>query len=313
MKRRAGQDDGAVAERAVGELLLRLRRARSRPGVDHSAVLGDAERAVFKKAMEKRQKVLEGALGIAVAQMAVYSAAIRTAPRPFRALYGLGCLSATTQFTRHRASTVTRDMLSSILNLPEESSLGNEARIILADLEGPDGPIYSTTVDESVRKAIYERALAQPRSADAGDRHPQLFLQPRLLVNMGSVPASSATKPAGDRTAAVAPPPPENRTVVNTGRKAAREAQEELDPYPPLPPLESDDDGADVFPHGVAPYDFAAAARAATGVADVPGDSSEDRNTDSTESLLTPAQRRAAERQRRRESARITRRSHAAD
>lgn len=302
--------DGAVAERAVGELLLRLRRARSRPGADQQALLGDAERAVFKLAMEKRQKVLEGTLGIAIAQVALYRVAIRSAPRPFRAIYGLGCFSATTQYTRQRASSVTRDMLESILNLPEESSLGNEARIILADLEGPEGPFYSSTVEESIRKTIYERALAQPRAADAGDRHPQLSLQPRLLEDMGSAPSSPAGKPVGEKAAVSVRLPAENRTVVKTGTRRATEAQDELDPIHPLPPLESHDDDIDKVHQGATPYDFAAAARAAASSQDVSRGGGAEGNTDTTESFLTPSQQRAAERARRREAARTARMSH---
>lgn len=302
--------DGAVAERAVGELLLRLRRARSRPGANQQVLLGDAERAVFKLAMEKRQKVLEGALGIAIAQVALYRIAIRSAPRPFRAIYGFGCLSATTQYTRHRASSVTRDMLTSILNLPEESSLGNEARIILADLEGPEGPFYSSTVEESMRRTIYERAMAQPRAADKGDRHPQHSLKPRLLEDMGTEPLSRAVKPTGDTAVASAQLPVDNRIVVKTRPHRAGEVQDELDSIDLLPPLETD--GGDIVEshQDATPYDFAAAARAAASSPDLSRAAGDERNTDSTESLLTPSQQRAAERARRREAARVARLSH---
>lgn len=304
--------DGAVAERAVGELLHRLRRARSLPGADQQALLGDTERAVFKLAMEKRQKVLEGSLGVAIAQMALYRFAIRSTPRPIRAIYGLGCLSATTEYSRRRASTVTRDMLTSILNLPEESSLGNEARIILADLEGPEGPLYTSTVEESIRKSIYERALAQPRAADEGDRHPQLSLQPRLLENMGSATSSPAVKPVRDgaATGTRLPAPADNRTVVKMKTRRATEVQDELDPGHLPPTLESDMDEPDDFPDRASPYDFAAAARAAAYSPDISGGAGEEGNRGSTDGFLTPSQQRAVERARRREAARVARMSH---
>jgi hypothetical protein len=60
-----------------------------------------------------------------------------------------------------------------------QSATGNEARIILADLEGPDGPFYSAVVNPTVRRRVYELGLSN--NAGLLDVHPQLALQPRLL------------------------------------------------------------------------------------------------------------------------------------
>lgn len=312
--RQAQVPRGSVAaERAVGELLLRLRRARSRPGVDHAALLGDADRAVFKDAMDKRKQVLESAIGISVAQFGLYRFAIRSAPRPIRVVFGFGCVSATMQYTRHRASSVTHDLLTSILNLPEESSLGNEARIILANLEGPEGPFYTSVVDESLRKQIYERALSQPLPADSSDVHPQLSLQPRLLSDMGSTPKTPASKSESTSDAPMTTPGATERTIVYTGRRDWRNAEENIDQYPALP-LDENTDNLEVIPFGATPYDFAAAARGQTqehSSSDGVRDASD--GQDSAESFITPAQRRAAERAQRRHGARATRMSQAGE
>jgi hypothetical protein len=294
-----------VAERAIGELLLRLRRARSQSGVDHKSLLGEADRAVFKIAMEKRKQVLESALSLALAQFAIYRFALKSAPRPLRLAFGLGSVATTTQYTTHRASQVTADMLKSVLNLPGDSLLGNEARVILAGLEGPDGPYYASVVDESLRRQIYERALTQPRAADGSDVHPQLLLQPRLLRDMGTSPAAKSERP----DAVLVRTAPSTRTVVNTRQKTAESSEDALEALPGFS-FSSDEDSEPIAPVvfdaspddlAAAPYDFAAAARNnSQGDANDTGDKHESRD-------LSPAERRAAERAARREQARAAR------
>lgn len=65
--------------------------------------------------------------------------------------------------------------------------MGNEARIILADLEGPDGPYYVSVVDDSMRRQIYDRiTFNQSDKHTYEDLHPQLALRPRLLSDSPS-------------------------------------------------------------------------------------------------------------------------------
>jgi hypothetical protein len=294
----------AVVEPAVAELLVRLRRARSRPGIDHHSLLGDADRRVFALAMDKRKQVLEGALGLVLGQWALYRVAFKQTPRPVRVAFGLGAAGVTMQYATRRATQVTHDMFVSILNLPEDSSLGNEARIVLAGLEGPDGPFYASAVAEDLRKRVYERALTQVRAADAEDVHPQLALQPRLMRGIGAAPSAaedSTPSLANGGSPGLQRPP---RTVVNTGRGPADE-DEGIDPFPALLPEGEPDD----LPlHGGAdrtPYDFAAATRRGQGDdADArhPLDHQDD-DGGSDRAETGPGERRAAERALRRRRA----------
>lgn len=311
----------AVVEPACSELLLRLRRARSRPGADQAAILGDADRAVFALSVEKRRNILEGSLGIVLAQWAFYRFGFRAAPRPVRLVYGAGACLFTMQYATHRAKKVTNEMFGSIVNLPEDSSLGNEARIILADLEGPDGPYYTASVDEELRKRIFDRTTSETRAADADDVHPQRSLRPRLLADMGSEEPVRSRGWAPSLTDAIPKRSQQNQTVVNTGRPSQRKEPEDselvevLQPLPPYPEQGMFSDAAEASAEK--PRDLLDIIRVAEQQSDAgnafrdefasgPDDTLRDESsTEERLSALPPSQRRAAERAIRRNRARM--------
>lgn len=57
-------------------------------------------------------------------------------------MYGASSAIATVMFLKSRAAQVTNDLFTHIATQHADSSLENEARIIIAELEGPNGPYF---------------------------------------------------------------------------------------------------------------------------------------------------------------------------
>lgn len=199
----------SVVPYAFRELLDRLRRARtlsSKP-----AEINDEERKAFEYGVSQRKRVLEHTLFLVFGQWALYRQAVSgLQSRGLRILYGVGSVVSTTAFIRNRASKVSADMFANIVTAGLDSSLGNEARIILAELEGPDGPYFRNTCRERGFEEDLVSVVAQiEASGDPQyDLHPQLRLKPRLLSDVplqASLPVSVENRKeqkvsAADRT-----------------------------------------------------------------------------------------------------------------
>lgn len=171
-----------VVAPAFRELLRRLRQARA-PGDG----LSDDERRVFESGVAERKKVLENTLTLVFAQWVVYRGLkTRVKSRVPRMLYGAAAAVGSLYYIRSRATRVSHEMFADIVALPTSSPTGNEARIVLAELEGPEGAYFRTVSKdrgfhedlESVIAALDAREGLDPHEDNL---HPQLRLRPRLL------------------------------------------------------------------------------------------------------------------------------------
>lgn len=353
---------------AFAELLHRLHRVRT-SGTPPSQELLDDERVLFNYGVAQRRRVLEHTVGLIFAQYIVYRQAVvkLTSSRPMRILYGTSSAIATTLFLRSRAAQVTNDLFAHIATQPIDSVLANEARIILAELEGPNGPYFQSICDKNnfqlpsnmdEDSAQHDAQYAE----DGGAIHPQLKLTPRLLPsesNQTSQSQNSNLHPRISRGMNRVNKP--NRTGNQDGDYTLQDRQDSQSSRRPSAirmrfpnantnfnsndadagladfPLPSNDDrtsdtsspsstssftkgNEDAYDNNSddsswgKPFNFGA----------MPGSSSSDDNTDgfSKDSLssssaedgdLTPAQKRAAERRRKREAARAARSSPSGD
>lgn len=177
----------SVVPYAFSELLNRLRKTRQ-AGQKGSEISAE-EREVFNFGVQQRKRVLEHTLFLVFGQWAVYRQGIsRLKSRGIRLAYGIGSVVSTGYFVKYRASLVTRDMFSNIVTTSTASPLGNEARIVLAELEGPDGPFFRSTCNQ---KGFNEDLTEVVNALDSGNEidpnsdhlHPQFRLRPRLLTN----------------------------------------------------------------------------------------------------------------------------------
>lgn len=178
----------AVVAPAFSELILRVGRARAT--ATGNAALGGEERILFDYGVSQRRRVLEHTLFLVFAQWAVYRQFIsRLSSRFVRSAYGLVAFGSTLTFARYRAALVTQDLFAHVITRNMDSALSNEARIILAELEGPYGPYFRSVCEERGFTSQYEEAVAAKEVETSGDLdyqeaslHPQLRLNPRLLT-----------------------------------------------------------------------------------------------------------------------------------
>lgn len=293
--------DDALVRRVLTLLLSRLARSPEFP-----STLPPPDRAVFASSLEARRAVLERGAAWLVAGFAVYRAALAKAPAPVRGAFGLLVVSTALGGAVRGAKAVSEGMVADILNLGVDSPLGNEARIVLGDAEGPDGPLYNRVVGEALRREIVERR-------QGGDVHPQMALTPRLVEDgVAGVLEGRSRADAGvwervrERRARG-----EGRTVVGRGQRRKEEDEDEDATWDPLEPLEALDGGWEE--RGAPVFDFATAAKGRDhfGVSEEDdafgeGGAFEEGEQDKYANL-EPSQRRAAERAERRLRSRLSR------
>lgn len=181
-----------VAPVAFSELLSRLGRARALKPTD--ATLAQEEKVIFTHGVAKRRRVLEHTVLLIFGQWLTYRQLISklTASRPLRSAYVAASCVSTSVFLRTRATQVSNDLFAHIATQDASNSLANEARIVLAELEGPSGPYFKKICDEkgfqqllsSDSDAIFPTADDDRDVAGQGNaNHPQFNLSPRLLSN----------------------------------------------------------------------------------------------------------------------------------
>lgn len=166
------------------ELLNRLSRARlSRPSNPN---LPQEESILFKYGVAKRRRVLEQSVLLIIGQWITYRQVFTkfTNSRPLRTAYALTSFLSTSAFLRYRAAQVSNDLFAHIATQDTSSALANEARIVLAELEGPGGPYFKSVCQSRGFKDLlnsdaFEDTLQQERD----NVHAQLKLTPRLLTD----------------------------------------------------------------------------------------------------------------------------------
>ncbi|PXF49843.1 hypothetical protein BWQ96_00003 [Gracilariopsis chorda] len=174
----------AVVRPAFRELFERLRRARL--SNLQTAEITAEERKAFEYGVAERQKVLGHSLFLVFAQWAIYKQIIsRLKSRTLRLAYAMGSVISTTTFVQRRAAKVSKDTFAHIVTTNTDSALGNEARVILAELEGPEGPYFRQVARE--HNFVTDFSMI-PVDDEQFDVHPQLRLKPRLLGDMPQHP-----------------------------------------------------------------------------------------------------------------------------
>lgn len=174
----------AVVRPAFRELFERLRRARL--SKSQTAQITVEERKAFEYGVAERQKVLGHSLFLVFAQWAIYRQIIsRLKSRTLRLAYAMGSVISTTTFVQRRAAKVSKDTFAHIATTNTDSALGNEARIILAELEGPEGPYFRQVCREHNFVTDFSMFSLDDEQFDV---HPQLRLKPRLISDMPQHP-----------------------------------------------------------------------------------------------------------------------------
>lgn len=193
--------DNVVAP-AFAELLDRLRRAQhsSAPNPD----LPQEERTLFHHGVAQRRRVLEHTLFLVFGQWVLYRQVVaRYMSRPIRLAYACGAVMSSSAFLRYRATQVTRDLFAHIATAKPTSALANEARIVLAEMEGPEGPYFRSICQSRGFQSQFAETIAAiqavpPDDHEQVDVHPQFRLTPRLLTaEMISAPAHPNILPPG--------------------------------------------------------------------------------------------------------------------
>lgn len=157
LKERKYDPPSDVVTPAFMELLTRLQRARLCANPDPN--LAREERLLFDHGVTQRRRVLEHTLFLVFAQWALYRQAVTRLPsskfpRPLRIGYAVAAAASSFAFMRRRATAVTADLFAHVVTAPSDSALANEARIVLAELEGPDGPYFAAvTRDRDISPA----------------------------------------------------------------------------------------------------------------------------------------------------------------
>lgn len=226
----------AVVAPAFKELLERLRRAQlaAPPNTD---LLRD-ERKLFEHGVAKRRRVLEHTLLLVLGQWVVYRQAVsRLSSRPLRLLVATSSVVGTAAYVRQRAALVSHDLFEHIVTAGGESALGNEAVCVLAELEGVNGPYFRQVVrrrrdvggtfDAVVAEVEQAAEAALVGGAPDGEGRGTLRLEPRLFT---------AEVEAATRHAAAARGPPHaagrpgagGRQGTGTGSGAAGRGQGEV-------------------------------------------------------------------------------------
>lgn len=321
----------AVVAPAFRELLDRLRRARFASA--KSGEINTEERKAFDYGVQQRRRVLEHTLVLAFGQWALYKQFISTLKsRPLRISYAIASVFSTASFLQHRAMGVSKDTFAHIVTTSCESALGNEARIVLAELEGPDGPYFRQVCHErSFQEDFVAIVAAQHDTSNpVSDLHPQLRLKPRLLIPNEPTPVD--VRRAHRPDSSPLPPLRQTRTPPPLYASGPRDHPSYNDPelqqvpdVPAIPTTIPDmaqrasyptknspdqwDAPSDPDPWG-RPFDFSQSAHTSNN-AEFSGDPVESqRETElgeqhSEDQYLTPSQRRAAERRHRREKGRM--------
>lgn len=174
---------------ALSELMDRV--ARSRVYVRGEVEMSEEERKIFDYGVSERKRVLEHTLFLVFGQWAFYRQAIsRLKWRGARVAYGVTAFASTTYFIGARARRVSHEMFATIATTATSSALGNEARVVLAELEGPDGPYFRQVCrDRGFAEDLTSVMAAKDAEENvdpAGDHlHAQLRLRPRLPARVG--------------------------------------------------------------------------------------------------------------------------------
>lgn len=331
-----------VVAPALAELIVRLRTSVGTYGSRDVSGMPSPEREVFEYGLAQRQRVLSTTAVLVLGQWGLYRSVIkpRIPSQPMRALYVTGCTVGTLSLLQNRARAASEEMFARVITLPTTSPLANEARIILAELEGPMGAHFSDVCQErSFTPDLHSAVKADDTNVSV---HPQLRLHPRLegsqrrarrgLKNLGTGNGKKDDDDADDDT--------DNPHVLLRRRMDERQRQAESRvPLPPIfgnnnnderresstaksmdiewreaepTPMEPMDDWSNDIADDMnsnnnsnrqwssAGFDFQSAARRDTYPEQ--GDSGEE--NDSDQLSLTPSQRRAHERRERRRIAR---------
>lgn len=176
----------AVVGPALSELNVRL--ARSRVYVRGKMEVSDEEQKIFDYGVSERKRVLEHTLFLVFGQWAVYRQAIsRLKWRGARIAYGVAAFASTSYFIGARAQRVSHEMFATIATTATSSPLGNEARVVLAELEGPDGPYFRQVCRDRGFAEDLTSVMAAKDTEEGVDPsedhlHAQLRLRPRLPV-----------------------------------------------------------------------------------------------------------------------------------
>lgn len=290
----------AVVGPAFSLLLNRL--ARSRVHVSGGVMISEEEQKIFDYGVTERKRVLEHTLALVFGQWAVYRQVIsRIQSRGIRVAYGLSAFVSTGYFMGARAKRVSHEMFATIATTATNSPLGNEARVVLAELEGPDGPYFRKICRAKGFAEDIASVIADLDAQDGVDPawdhlHPQLRLRPRLPVPVAGVEDGRTgrreSRESDSRQISMVPGrlrrsrsgqsrAGQSQIDVGKGRKEGRESDSgKWD--------EGEDVDDDIWGN---PFDFGKASI-------VGGDTFED-NVEQL-SDMTPSQRRAAERRERR-------------
>lgn len=171
----------SVVSPAFGELLLRLNRARMSPRPDSD--LPQEERLLFDNGVTQRRQVLEHTLFLVFGQWAIYRQFVtRLTWRPARVAYACSAVASSIFFVRKRASLVTRELFEKALTADYSNALANEARIILAEMEGPEGPYFRSVCQARGFQSVLPEGEVHMGGDETDTAHPQLRLTPRLLT-----------------------------------------------------------------------------------------------------------------------------------
>lgn len=180
MERRRHKFDppSGVVGPALAELFVRLRTAQGGPtGGALEDGLSTSEKEIFEYGKSARKSVIESTCLLIFAQWAVHRGAIRRLNRFARLTYSTSCFVGTFAYVQSRARAASTEMFARFVTLPTDSAVANEARVILAELEGPNGPYFTEICSE--RGFAEDLYFATNESGDSSI-HPQLRLQPRL-------------------------------------------------------------------------------------------------------------------------------------
>lgn len=169
-----------VVAPALAELIVRLRTSVGTYGSRDVSGMPSPEREVFEYGLAQRQRVLSTTAVLILGQWGLYRSVIkaRIPSQPLRALYVTGCVVGTMSLLQNRARAASEEMFARVITLPTTSPLANEARIILAELEGPMGPHFENVCkDRSFTPDLHSAVKADDANVSV---HPQLRLHPRL-------------------------------------------------------------------------------------------------------------------------------------
>lgn len=176
----------SVVGPALTELMNRLARSRTRATSEKS--MSDEERKIFEYGVRERKRVLEHTLFLVFGQWALYRQGVsKLKSRALRMAYGIGAFMSTSYFIGARAKRVSHEMFATIATTATTSPLGNEARVVLAEMEGPDGPYFRKICrekgfEEDIGSVIAALDAKEGVDPTADSLHPQLRLRPRLQV-----------------------------------------------------------------------------------------------------------------------------------